>query len=59
MDTIIDTDRLKKQVLAVKFENKMSHPNHKVSTSIKGKYETYMYLRLFTVCIKGRSQTVI
>ena len=59
MDTIIDTDGLKKQVLAVKFENKMSHPNHKVSTSIKGKYETYMYLRLFMVCIKGRSQTVI
>ena len=59
MDTIIDTDGFKKQVLAVKFENEMSQPNLKVSNSIKGKYETYMYLRLFTVCIKGRSQTVI
>ena len=59
MDTIIDTDGLKKQVLAVKFENKISHPNVKVSTSIKGKYETYMYLRLFMVCIRGRPQTVI
>ena len=59
MDTIIDTDGLKKQVLAVKFENKMSHPNLKVSTSIKGNYETYMCLRLFMVCIRGCSQTVI
>ena len=59
MDTIIDTDGLKKQVLAVTFEIKIAHPNVKVSTSIKGKYETYMYLRLFMVCIKGRSQTVI
>ena len=59
MDTIIDTDGLKEQVLAVKFENKMSHPNLKVSTSIKENYETYMHLRLFMVCIKGSSQTVI
>ena len=59
MDTIIDTDGLKKQVLADKFENNISQPNLKVSTSIKGKYETYMYLRLFMVCIRGRSQTVI
>ena len=59
MDTIIDTDGLKKQVLDVKFEIKISHPNVKVSTSIKGKYETYMYLRLFMVCIRGRSQKLI
>ena len=59
MDTIIDTDGLKKQVMTVKFENKISHPNVKVITSIKGKYETYMYLRLFMICIKGCSQTVI
>ena len=59
MDTIIDTDGLKKQVLAVKFETKIAHPNVKVITSIKGEYETYVYLRLFMVCIRGRSQTVI
>ena len=47
MDTIIDTDGLKKQVMAVKFENNISYPNVKVSNSIKRNYETYLYLRLF------------
>ena len=59
MDTLIDTDGLKKQVLDVKFKNKMSHPNVKVSNSIKGNYETYIYVRLCMVCIRGISQTVI